>query len=198
MGITTAWSITAHDDSFIAELAPRALPLIEAERNEPLARDRWARWTAGGVTAEPSEEFLDLVRGGGHVQRMYDGLSEDDPFSLLDDVWGQEDIGDRVFLAVRSKDWAVWSFFHAVGPDQAALLPGWCGTFLLTSAEVRDTLPDVERALTFRPADRAVAERRDWLEYSDGEESVLDGPLRLWRLAARRGLGLCGVSVVIC
>ncbi|MER6457212.1 hypothetical protein ABT270_32085 [Streptomyces sp900105245] len=46
--------------------------------------------------------------------------------------------------------------------------------------------------------DRAVAERRDWLEYSAGEESVLDGPLRLWRLAARRGLGLCGVSVVIC
>ncbi|MFF8860549.1 hypothetical protein ACF08B_00670 [Streptomyces sp. NPDC015139] len=47
MGITTAWSISAHDDSFIAELAPRCLPLIEAERNEPLARDRWARWTAG-------------------------------------------------------------------------------------------------------------------------------------------------------
>lgn len=92
----------------------------------------------------------------------------------------------------------MWSFFHAVGPDRAALLPGWCGTFLLTSAEVRATLPDVERALAFRPVDRAVAERRDWLEYSAGEESVLDGPLRLWRLAARRGLGLCGVSVVIC
>ncbi|MFF8860548.1 hypothetical protein ACF08B_00665 [Streptomyces sp. NPDC015139] len=150
------------------------------------------------MTAEPSEESLDLVRGGGHVQRMYDGLSEDDPFSLLDDVWGQEDIGDRVFLGVRSKDWAVRSFFHAVGPDRAALVPGWCGNFLLTSAEVRDTLPDVVRALTFGPVERAVAERRDWLEYSDGEESVLDGPLRLWRLAARRGLGLCGVSVVIC
>ncbi|ANP50670.1 hypothetical protein J2Z21_004428 [Streptomyces griseochromogenes] len=199
MGITTAWSISAHDDGYLGnELAPRFLPLIEAERNEPLARERWARWTTGDTwPGEPSEDFLELVRGGDHVQKMYDGLSADDPFSVLHDVWDQEGIGDRLFISVQSKDWAVWSFFHAIGPARAALLPGWCGNFLLTSAEVRDTLPRLERALTFDPAERAAARRRDWLGYSPEEESVLDGPLRMWRLAAQAGMGLCGVSLTI-
>ena len=39
MGITSAWSISAHDDDFISALAPRLLPLIAAERDEPLARE---------------------------------------------------------------------------------------------------------------------------------------------------------------
>ncbi|MFJ9814849.1 hypothetical protein ACIRU3_06180 [Streptomyces sp. NPDC101151] len=198
MGITSAWSISAHDDTFIGELAPRFLPLIEAERGEPLARQRWERWTTGGTwPSGPSQEFLDLISGGDHVQKMYDGLSADDPFCMLDDVWGQEDIGDRLFLSVQSKDWAVLSFLHAVGPARAVLLPGWCGNFLLTSAEVRETLPRVGQALTFDPGERAAAERRDWLGHGAEEESVLDGPLRMWRLAADSGLGLCGVSLVI-
>ncbi|MGW2730821.1 hypothetical protein [Streptomyces sp. NPDC001494] len=200
MGITTAWSISAHDDAFIGELAPRLLPLIDAERGEPLARERWERWKrspAGGTSPEPSADLLDLVCGGTHVQKMYDGLSSDDPFSMLDDVWGQDGIEDRLFISVQSKDWAVGSFLHAVGPARAALLPGWCGNLLLTSGEVRATLPRLERALMFGPQERAAARRRDWLDYGPGEESVLDGPLRMWRLAARTGMGLCGVSCVI-
>ncbi|GGU06523.1 hypothetical protein GCM10010289_29650 [Streptomyces violascens] len=39
--------------------------------------------------------------------------------------------------------------------------------------------------------------RRMLSRASDDEESVLDGPLRIWRHAAKCGLGLCGVSVVI-
>lgn len=197
MGITTAWSISAHDDAFIGELAPRLLPLIDAERGEPFAQERWERWTAGDPADEPSAELLDLLCGGGHVQKMYDGLSCDDPFSLLDDVWGQDGIEDRLFLSVHSKDWAVQSFFHAIGPARAALLPGWCGNLLLSSGDVRDALPRVERALSFSPAERAAAQGRDWLGHSPGDESVLDGPLRMWRLAADTGMGLCGVSCVI-
>ncbi|MET7477152.1 hypothetical protein ABZT17_22660 [Streptomyces sp. NPDC005648] len=49
-------------------------------------------------------------------------------------------------MSVQSKEWAVAALFHAIGPVRAALLPGWCGNFLLSSAEVRATLPDVERA----------------------------------------------------
>ncbi|MFF7971399.1 hypothetical protein [Streptomyces sp. NPDC007905] len=197
MGITSAWSISAHDDTFIGELAPRLLPLIEAERNEPLARERWKSWTTVPSGSEPSVEFLDLTCGGQHVQKMYDGLTPDDPFCMLHGIWGQEDIGDRIFLSVQSKDWALSSLFHALGPARAALLPGWCGNFLLTSAEVRATLPRVEQALTFDPGERATIERRDWLYYQDEEESVLDGPLRMWRFAAESGMGLCGVSCVI-
>ncbi|MGW5460119.1 helix-turn-helix domain-containing protein [Streptomyces sp. NPDC003996] len=44
MGITSAWSISAHNDDFISTLAPRLLPLIAAERDEPFARQRWDRW----------------------------------------------------------------------------------------------------------------------------------------------------------
>ncbi|MGW4566394.1 hypothetical protein ACWEN3_29650 [Streptomyces sp. NPDC004561] len=197
MGITSAWSISAHDDACIGELAPRLLPLIEAELGEPLALERWERWVAEGPVPEPSYDFLDLTCGGEHVRKMHDGLTRDAPFCMLHDVWGQEDIEDRLFLSVQSKDWAVSSLFHAIGPARAALLPGWCGNFPLTSAQVRDTLPRVERALTFGPRERALAERRDWLCYAEEEESVPDGPLRLWRLAAAAGFGLCGVSCVI-
>ncbi|WP_158685002.1 hypothetical protein [Streptomyces sp. LaPpAH-108] len=55
---------------------------------------------------------------------------------------------------------------------------------MLTSAEVRGAAPK-------------DAERRGGLDYAVGEESVLDGPLRLWRLAAQARLGLCGVSLVL-
>ncbi|MFC9392473.1 hypothetical protein ACFTWS_04825 [Streptomyces sp. NPDC057027] len=47
------------------------------------------------------------------------------------------------------------------------------------------------------PAMRADRARPD-LDYSKEEESVLDGPLRAWRTAARRGPGLCGVAVHLC
>ncbi|MGW0186324.1 hypothetical protein ACWDV7_11290 [Streptomyces sp. NPDC003362] len=83
---------------------------------------------------------------------------------------------------------------------RAGLLPRadrGCGNFLLTSAEVRRTLPAVERALTFTPEARAAAEDQDWLDHGDDEESVPDGPLRMWRQAAADGRGLCGASVVI-
>lgn len=214
MGITTAWAISAHDDAFIGTLAPLLRPLIAADRDRPLARERWDRWRRRPLpdhrtwwdhfaehtheTEQDLESFLELTTSGEHVQKMYDGLSSDDDFCLLPDVW--ERVGDpaHLFISVQSKEYALRSLFHAIGPDRAALLPGWCGNFLLTSAEVCETLPRVEEALGFTPEERAVAEDQDWLDYGEGEEGVLDGPLRLWRLASAEGLGLCGVSVVVC
>lgn len=102
MGFTSAWSISAHDDSFIATLAPRLLPLIAAERDEPLARERWERWRreplpdfrtcwkpgwSGGREADALNSFLELTAGGEHVQKMYNGLPPEYDFSLLTDVW---------------------------------------------------------------------------------------------------------------
>ncbi|MET9016037.1 hypothetical protein ABZX74_34820 [Streptomyces olivaceoviridis] len=212
MGFTSAWSISAHDDDFISALAPRLLPLIDAEQDEPLARERWDRWRReplpdfrfwwkpfGRVCrseADALESFLELTVSGEHVQKLYDGLPPDD-FSLLNGVWDRIAGAEDIFLSVQSKEYALRVFFHAIGPARAVLLPGWCGNFLLTSSQVRQTLPAVERALGFTAEERAQAEDQDWLEYGDDEESVLDGPLRMWRQAAADARGLCGVSVTV-
>lgn len=212
MGITTAWAVSAHSDAFIAALAPRMLPLIHADRDDPSAQERWRRWQnkplpdhrtwwewsrGDGLAREAVESFQQLMHCGEHIQRLYDGTSDDDDFWLVRDVWERGEDPDRMFLSIQSKDYAVAAFFHVIGPRRAALVPGWCGNFLLTSAEVRLTLPGVERALAFTPAERAAAQDQDWLDRLPDEESVLDGPLRQWRQAARAGLGLCGVSVVV-
>ncbi|MFF7725606.1 hypothetical protein [Streptomyces sp. NPDC008001] len=212
MGITSAWAISAHSDSVIDELAPRVVPLIAAERQDRRAQKRWRAWhrsplpdhrtwysatAADEPLAEAVTSFLRLTAGGEHVQQLYDGMSPDDDFHLVRDVWERDESPERMFLSIHSKDYALSSFFHAIGPHRAALMPGWCGNFLLTAAEVRSTLPQVERALSFTREEQAAAEARDWLDYTPDEESVLTGPLRQWRQAAEAGLGLCGVSLLI-
>ncbi|MER7579675.1 hypothetical protein [Kitasatospora sp. NPDC097691] len=211
MGFTSIWAISSHPDPFIAELSPRLLPAMEADRSEPHARRRWERWQqaplpdyrtwyrSSGHTAAADDaairSFLDLTTPGRHVDDLCSGTVDPD-FSAIENVWADRS-DDNIFTSVHSKDYAVPSFFHAIGPARAALLPGWCGNFLLTSAQVRRTLPDVERALAFTDAERAAADAQDWLHYSPREECVLDGPLRLWRTAAANGLGLCGLAVHI-
>ncbi|MEU6663845.1 hypothetical protein [Streptomyces sp. NPDC046821] len=213
MGITTAWAISSHDDQLIEKLGPRIRPLVEAERDCPDARRRWRHWHRnplpdyrtwwdpyGRSSAEEAENldcFRELTACGEHVQKLYDGLSPDDDFHLVRDVWEETADTDVMFMSVQSKDYAIASLFHAIGPRRAALLPGWCGNFLLTSAQVREALPRVERALTFTAEEEAVARDQNWVGYDPDEESVLEGPLRVWRQAVGAGLGLCGVAVTI-
>ncbi|MEV4744278.1 hypothetical protein [Streptomyces sp. NPDC049555] len=212
MGITSAWAISAHRDAVISELAPRVLPLIAAEREEPAAQERWSRWchsplpdhrtwycksAQDSALAEAVASFRRLTCGGEHIQRLYDGISCEDEFHVVDNVWERDESPEQMFLAIQSKDYALASFFHAIGPERAALIPGWCGNFLLTAFQVRDTLPDIERALSFTPEELAAAEDQDWLHYLPDDESVLTGPLRQWRRAAQAGLGLCGVNLLI-
>ncbi|MFG2142583.1 hypothetical protein ACGFRG_00020 [Streptomyces sp. NPDC048696] len=213
MGFTSAWSVSVHDDAFINALRPRLLPSIAAERSEPFARERWERWRREPLPdfrtwwqsfgrsdrgeADALRSFHELTTSGEHIRKMYDGLSPEDDFCLLTHVWDLVD-GEDIFLSVHSKDFALRSFFHAIGPERAALLPGWCGNFLLTATQARHTLPAIERALAFTHQERAAAQDQDWLDYRDGEESVLDGPLRMWRKAVTDGRGLCGVSVIVC
>ncbi|MFF7438353.1 hypothetical protein [Streptomyces sp. NPDC008122] len=208
MGFTSAWAISSHTDQVVTDLSPRLLPAMRADRAHPDAERRWSAWREDPLPdfriwyalgrADKDAwaavgSFQDLTAPGRHVDEVCAG-SVDPSFSVLDDVWeGQDE--DGMFISVHSKEYAVSSLFHAIGPARAALLPGWCGTFLLTAAQVRESLPRVERALTFTPAERAAAEAQDRLDYIKDEESVLDGPLRVWRTAARRGLGLCGVAV---
>ncbi|WP_331723563.1 MULTISPECIES: hypothetical protein [unclassified Streptomyces] len=208
MGITSAWAISAHRDSVVGELAPRVLPLIAAERDVPYARERWQRWQraplpshrtwygADAETAAAVDSFCELTAPGEHIQQLYGGAGPEDDFWIVDDVWEPDESPDRMFLSVQSKDFALRAFFHAIGPVRAARIPGWCGNFLLTSAQVCATLPEVERALTFTAEERAAADDQNWLDEST-DENVLDGPLRQWRQAAEAGLGLFGANLQI-
>ncbi|KOG35659.1 MULTISPECIES: hypothetical protein [Streptomyces] len=214
MGFMSAWAISSHADETVGGLAPRLLPAMEADRAHPDAARRWRAWQREPlpdhrtwyapdrenvpvrVDIASIESFRALTAPGRRLDEVCGGTA-DPSFYALDDVWeGQSD--DSMFISVHSKEYAVSSLFHAIGPKRAAQLPGWCGTFLFTSEEVRDSLPLVERALTFTPAERAAAEAQDWLDYDEREESVLDGPLRVWRAAADQGLGLCGVAMHVC
>ena len=211
MGITTAWAITTHDDAFVTGLAPRMLPLLAADRDDPVARGRRQRWQReplpdfrtwyghvhGTEQADAIDSFLALTSGGGRMEDMWSAPDSDDAFGVASDVWEESADTDHMFLSVQSKDFAVASLFHAIGPRRAALLPGWCGNFLLTPTEVAEALPVVEQALTFTAQERAAAEEQDWLHYGEDDESVLDGPLRVWRVAAAQRLGLCGVALTI-
>lgn len=208
MGFTSAWAITSHIDSDIAELTPRLLPAIRADRGRPEAQHRWREWLdaplpdhntwygpPGLATVDLAavEAFRELTAPGRHVDDVCGGIT-DPAFYVVDEVWEGQTL-ESMFISVHSKEYAVASFLHSIGPTRAKLLPGWCGNFILTSAQVRRRLPAVERALTFSATERVTADTQDWLDYSDGEERVLDGPLRVWRAAAHHGLGLCGLSV---
>ncbi|MGW1931803.1 hypothetical protein [Streptomyces sp. NPDC001919] len=202
MGFTSAWAISAHSDADLAHLGPRLLPAMRADRDDPEAAVRWRAWQRAPLPDHRTwydhygpaiESFHRLTAPGRHVDDLCGGRT-DPSFHALDDLWDAQD-EDGVFLSVHSKEYAVSSLFHALGPSRAALLPGWCGTFVLTATQVAASLPHVERAFAFTPSQRAAAEAQDWLDYAAGEESVLDGPLRVWRTAVRGGTGLCGVSV---
>ncbi|MFQ6196998.1 hypothetical protein [Streptomyces sp. NPDC000405] len=138
----------------------------------------WYSSTAEDSTlAEAVTAFRQLMAGGEYMQTLYDGATPEDEFYVADDVWARDESPERMFLAVQSKDYAVASFFHAIGPERAALMPGWCGNFLLTADQVRETLPDIERALSFTSKELAAVVDQDWLDYAPDEESVLTGPL---------------------
>ncbi|WKD36351.1 hypothetical protein [Streptomyces xanthophaeus] len=198
MGFTSAWSISCHEDSVIADLAPRTAAAVEADRTCPRARRRWAAWRRAPLpdhrtwwTGTPAEDeairsFQDLTRPGRHV----DDLCE---FPFVEGIWDRQPDQELMFVSVQRKAYPVSALFHAIGPERAALLPGWCGNFVLSAAEVRAALPAVERALGFAPGERERVQRQVWLD-TELRESVLDGPLRAWRAAAQCGLGLCGLA----
>ncbi|KOU68222.1 MULTISPECIES: hypothetical protein [unclassified Streptomyces] len=134
---------------------------------------------AAGAAAGPRH----LVRATWYAPPGTDAVRDgtaDPSFHAVDDVWAEQAQED-VFVSVHSKEYPVAS--------------GLCGNFLLTSAQVRQHLGAVERALSSGPAERAAADAQDWLSCTPGEERGLDGPLRMRRHAARNGLGLCAVAV---
>ncbi|MFG3508971.1 hypothetical protein ACGF5F_26110 [Streptomyces sp. NPDC047821] len=219
MGFTSAWAITAHTDDVMAGLRARVLPLTERHRRLPEVRRAWLAWCADplpdhrdwdelwGVPEKgqaissflrlTSETPLDDLHCSHDPHCSQDGSAgcSDDTGVHLYDLWETSVEDVRPYLGIYRKDYAVSALFHAIGPERAALLPGWCGNFALTAEEVRRSLPAVERALGLTPLERVAAEERIWLDAGPDDEPVLDGPLRCWREAAEAGLGLLGAHV---
>ena len=208
MGVTGAWTISALEGPVIAELSPRFLPIIEAEGSDPDARRRWNEWQRAPLgdyrkwshTDSPWSEglraFHELTWISERVGSACYG-SVGDKFCVIADVWERQPEPDQMYFCVKRKENPVAALFHAIGPERAAQLPGWCGNFLLAPAEVRESLPQVERALTFNPEERHAIDDQDWLDYDSDEENIVDGPLRVWRWAAATGLGLCGLATYV-
>ncbi|MGW3039864.1 hypothetical protein ACWC9T_07365 [Kitasatospora sp. NPDC001159] len=108
---------------------------------------------------------------------------------------------DGTCTVVARKASPVAALFYALGADSAALLPGWCGDFLLTADGVRAALPDAERALRLDGERRASVLDRiaEWMtgmgddpEFAAGD--LLDGPLRVLQHAAKAGLGVAAFT----
>lgn len=199
MGMSSFWAMGAYGDEDVAELAPRALPAIEATAARALAVGAWKRWER------------DVTRGGGAVPlHRPDGygteealhlfrLVDDSAFDAMDSTgelhvmewWDRFDDGVDPYITSVRKGNPVAALFHGLGPVRAAALPGWAGDAVFTSAEVRRLLPAVEGVLALPGAERArvVARIDDWL-CDEGPEELLDGPLRVWREAAKAGAGL--------
>ncbi|KAK1182901.1 hypothetical protein B7755_035065 [Streptomyces sp. NBS 14/10] len=201
MGMSSFWLVGALGEVAVAELAPLAVPAIEATAARSAAVGTWSRWER------------DAARGGGAVpvwreDGVYNtedalrlsNLVDDSAFDAMDssgklhimDWWDRLDT-DTVqpfFESVR-KDNPVAALFHGLGPERAALLPGWAGDAVFPADEVRRRLPAAEAALAVSGAERerALARIDDWPGEKEAE-ALLDGPLRVWRETAEAGLGL--------
>ncbi|MFJ4776883.1 hypothetical protein [Streptomyces sp. NPDC088762] len=202
MGFTSVWSISSHEDPVIGELAPRVSAAIAADQACTEARGRWAAWERAPLPdrrtwwTDPAHHdairsFQEMTRPGRHVDDLCTVAPD---FDVEQEIWDRRPDSGAMFTSVHRKEYAVAALFHALGPERAALLPGWCGNFLLDAAGVRRALPGVERALGFGPGERERAQAQDWLDYGARDESVLDGPLRVLRAAAAAGWGVCGVA----
>ncbi|MER7107675.1 hypothetical protein [Streptomyces sp. NPDC000229] len=205
MGFTSAWAVTAHPDDVMADVRPHVLPRIERHRQFPETRRAWRAWCADPLPDHRDWDALRQLPGKHEAITSFLRLTSMIPLDELHcsgdrgvhlyDLWEGADDAVRPYLGFYRKDYAVSALFHAIGPERAALLPGWCGDFALTAEEVRRSLPAVEEALGFTPVERVAAEERIWLDDLPDDEPVLDGPLRCWREAADTGLGLLGVNV---
>lgn len=215
MSWTGRWTIAAINDADVRRLRKRFDAVVNARRSDPAVVEAWRRWAAGPslepgyfpdgdssdlfrVAPRPSvTAFMELACG-------WPVAAPSDPDLVREcrDAW---DLRVEPFGFTCRKDHPVAALFHGIGPERAALLPGWFGDFILSAKEVRRTQAQVERALGSEPITRitSVIPIREWL-HGMGEDTSSDpeiaallyGPSRLWQNAASLGLGLVGVCSV--
>ncbi|WP_143675840.1 hypothetical protein [Streptomyces milbemycinicus] len=200
MGLSGFWLMGALGDAEVAELAPLAVPAIEATAARSAAVGTWSRWerdaARGGGAVPVWREDGYTTEAALHLYNMVD----DSAFDAMDTTgklhimnwWDRLDTDpvEPFFESVR-KDNPVAALFHGLGPERAAMLPGWAGDAVFPADEVRRRLPAAEAALAVSGAERerALARIDDWPGEKEAE-ALLDGPLRVWRETAEAGLGL--------
>ncbi|MER7689923.1 hypothetical protein [Streptomyces sp. NPDC097610] len=191
----------------------------EARRRFPEVAGAHGTWPEPSVDLSPWRErfepagFFDgtperlsrtdeIVRFADAVDKARNDKAEVDEFQdhLLHTVPQQESEG--LFCAAVPRGDGAAALMWGLGLDTALRLPGCCGQFLLDTTQVRAALPAAEQALVLSPPRRAhVAARiRLWLdEMADDPnhdiDELIDGPLRVLRYAARRGVGAVGLTL---
>lgn len=211
MSVMGVWAVAAVDDAELSALSAALADLLAEYRGtEAFARyvELMAWWEHGG----DAEDFFESVPGRSWLRPT----AAAERFATLIDFAnpGSQTYGDLAerfvelmphggegtFAATARKASPAAALHYGLGAARSALLPGRFGEFVLTHAEVADALADVEQALALTGQCRSqVLERsRRWLaEFGDAPEAdveeLLDGPLRVLRLAATTGQGTVGV-----
>ncbi|MFF3069855.1 hypothetical protein ACFVSN_00540 [Kitasatospora sp. NPDC057904] len=210
MSATGVWVVGTVDDEQVRELllaavrsSPPPPPSAPAGVTTELAWWRglageslFTRRTAGAGGWAATEDALRLYR-------FFDScLDDSDAVEALRDAVMEQfpaNEGEGLFAATARKANPFWALAYALGAEATLRLPGWFGDFLLDSAQVRACLPRAEEALALTgPRRRDVIERiHAWLDGLGDDpahdaDTLLDGPLRVLRHAARTGQGIAG------
>ncbi|MEY9861073.1 hypothetical protein ABH935_006713 [Catenulispora sp. GAS73] len=206
------WAIAAIDDAEVPVLKAG----LEAAMAEYFGTEAFARyvelmaWWGGGGDSE--EFFFEPVPGWPWLQptaaaeRFASLVDLANPNSdAYDDLACRcmrlmPDGGEGAFAATARKASPAAALHYGLGAAGSALLPGRFGEFLLSHAEVLSVVAGFEQALalTGQHRSRVIERARRWLaEFGDVPDAdvdeLLDGPLRVVRLAAKSGQGVVGV-----
>jgi hypothetical protein len=215
MSWTGLWTIAAINDADVHRLRTRFDAVVNVRRSDPAVVEEWRRWAADpnlepGYFPDGDSANLFRVAPRSSVtafMELASGWPLTDPSdpNLVRECRDAWDPSVEPFGFACRKDHPVAALFHGIGPERAALLPGWFGDFILTAKQVRRTQAQVEGALGSEPITRitSVIPIREWL-HGMGENTSTDpeiagllyGPSRLWQNAVSRGLGLVGTCSV--
>ncbi|WP_344636183.1 hypothetical protein [Kitasatospora cystarginea] len=213
MSFLGMWVLAAVPDEVVDDVAPVLGPHIDGQRELARTQELWRRWSAapervGGLRA--------LRRRGSGPSMALDADSE--AFQELSSACPLDEHCEEIYAALDRipADWRhlalapgcrkgfpVAALAHGLGPRRFALLPGWFGDMVLTSQQVRETLPDVVAALELTAEQRREARQRavEWLcDSGDGDPgeaaTMLDGVVPLWHAAVERQAGLLGCMFI--
>ncbi|MFE0461814.1 hypothetical protein ACFW1A_21460 [Kitasatospora sp. NPDC058965] len=192
MGWYGMWGLLPVRPETVERYGPLLRSAIDEERQLPASRELLREWHARGSGRWACDAFTEAAGPGaldGRIEVVYEAWEA-----------GRDDGEPRVVVLCR-KAFPAAALAYAMGPQRFSLLPGWFGDLVLTPAQVRASLPRVERAFTWTAAERADAERL-LTEALRGDpdradlDALLDGVPPVWRAAARGGFGLLGAQLL--
>ncbi|MER5765232.1 hypothetical protein [Streptomyces sp. NPDC002082] len=208
MSTTAVWVVGAVPDEEARAIPGRYLHLMQPDewsRPPAYSRETEAWWTQGG-DREPFFEGLEPTPAAHRfAQFMNDvGTTASEMLAATQDASMSAmpaAEGESLFVAAARKANPVAALHYGLGAEASAVFPGWYGDFLLSAPEVASALPRAEEALDLTGARRTevLARITTWMTALGDEPrfdaaSLLDGPLRTLRFAARTGHGAAALT----